>query len=171
MNETIETARELEEQDDIWEVEGYKIRTKAIPVAIITDVTNKIPDPEIPVWHNEEYNRDEQNPNDPAYIKAQEEVDRRRGEAMIDATVMFGIDIIGGVPPTEQWLPKLKFMERRGQIDLSTYDLSDELEREFVFKRYIIANIALINYIQNMSSVTPEDIGKAGKPFRRPSKR
>jgi hypothetical protein len=171
MNETIETARELEEQDDIWEVEGYKIRTKAIPVAIITDVTNKIPDPEIPVWHNEEYNRDEQNPNDPAYIKAQEEVDRRRGEAMIDATVMFGIDIIGGVPPTEQWLPKLKFMEKRGQIDLSIYDLSDELEREFVFKRYIIANIALINYIQNMSSVTPEDIGKAGKPFRRPSKR
>jgi hypothetical protein len=168
----IETARELDEsQDDIWEIDGYLFIPKAIPVAIISDVTNRIPEPIIPVWHNPEYDRDEQNPNDPAYIRAKEEVDRKRGEAMIDATVMFGIELPEGVPPTEKWLPKLKFMEKRGQIDLASYDLGDQLELEFVFKRYVIANIALINYIQNMSSVTPEDIGRAGRPFRRPTKR
>jgi hypothetical protein len=166
----IEVAREQEEQDDIWEVEGYKIRVKAIPVAIISDVSNRIPDPEIPVWHDPEYDRDVQNPSDPAYLSAKEEVDRKRGEAMIDATVMFGIDLPDGVPPTEKWLPKLKFLEKRGQVDLSGYNLSDDLEKEFVFKKYIIASIALINYIQNMSSVTPEDIGEAGRPFRRPKK-
>jgi hypothetical protein len=166
----IEVAREQEEQDDIWEVEGYKIRVKAIPVAIISDVSNRIPDPEIPVWHDPEYDRDVQNPNDPAYLSAKEEVDRKRGEAMIDATVMFGIDLPDGIPPTEKWLPKLKFLEKRGQVDLSGYNLSDDLEKEFVFKKYIIASIALINYIQNMSSVTPEDIGEAGRPFRRPKK-
>jgi hypothetical protein len=166
----IDVAREQEEQDDIWEVEGYKIRVKAIPVAIISDVSNRIPDPEIPVWHDPEYDRDVQNPNDPAYLNKKEEVDRKRGEAMIDATVMFGIDLPDGVPPTEKWLPKLKFLEKREQVDLSSYDLSDPLELEFVFKKYVIANIALINYIQNMSSVTPEDIGAAGKPFRRPKK-
>jgi hypothetical protein len=166
----IEVAREQEEQDDIWEVEGYKIRVKAIPVAIISDVSNRIPDPEIPIWHDPEYDRDVQNPNDPAYLNKKEEVDRKRGEAMIDATVMFGIDLPDGVPPTEKWLPKLKFLEKRGQVDLSGYDLSDDLEKEFVFKKYIIASIALINYIQNMSSVTPEDIGEAGRPFRRPKK-
>lgn len=174
MNEkaVIETARDLaeEEQDDLLEVEGYVIKVKAIPVAIISDVTSRIPEPEIPVWHNPEMERDEQNPNDPAYLKAKEEVDRKRGEAMIDATIMFGIELRDGTPPTEEWLPKLKFMEKRGQIDLSGYNLSDELELEFVFKRYVIANIALINYIQNMSSVTPEDITKAGRPFRRPQK-
>ena len=169
----IETARELadETQDDLWEVEGYLIRVKAIPMAIISDVTNRIPEPVIPVWRNPEYDRDEQNPNDPAYLQAKEEVDRKRGEAMIDAIVMFGIELPDGVPPTEKWLPKLKFMEKRGQVDLSGYDLSDPLELDFVFKRYIIANIGLISYIQNMSAVTPEDIGKAGKPFRRPQKR
>jgi len=168
----IETARELDEsQDDIWEIDGYLFIPKAIPVAIISDVTNRIPEPTIPVWHNPEYDRDEQNPNDPAYIRAKEEVDRKRGEAMIDATVMFGIELPEGVPPTEKWLPKLKFMEKRGQIDLASYDLGDQLELEFVFKRYVIANIALINYIQNMSSVTPDDIGRAGRPFRRPTKR
>jgi hypothetical protein len=166
----IEVAREQEEQDDIWEVEGYKIRVKAIPVAIISDVSNRIPDPEIPIWHDPEYDRDVQNPNDPAYLNKKEEVDRKRGEAMIDATVMFGIDLPDGVPPTEKWLPKLEFLEKRGQVDLSGYNLSDDLEKEFVFKKYIIASIALINYIQNMSSVTPEDIGAAGKPFRRPKK-
>jgi hypothetical protein len=169
----IETARELadESQDDLWEVDGYQFRPKAIPVAIISDVTNRIPEPDVPVWHDPEYDRDVENPNDPAYIRAKSEVDRKRGEAMIDATVMFGIELPGGVPPTEKWLPKLEFMEKRGQVDLSGYNLDDELELEFVFKKYIIANIALINFIQNMSSVTPEDIGQAGRPFRRSTKR
>ncbi len=90
---------------------------------------------------------------------------------MIDATVMFGIELPDGVPPTEEWLPKLKFMEKRKQIDLSGFDLTDPLELEFVFKRYIIANIALITYIQRISSVTPEDVGKAGQPFRRKAQR
>jgi hypothetical protein len=168
MKAAIETARDMaEEQEELLDVEGYTVRVKAIPAAIISDVTNRIPDPEIPVWHNKEYDRDESNPNDPAYLKAKESVDRKRGEAMIDATVMFGIDLPDGVPPTDEWLPKLKFMEKRNQVDLSGYDLTDSLEVEFVFKRYIIANIALINYIQKISSVTPDDIGKAGRPFRR----
>jgi hypothetical protein len=168
----IETARELDEaQDEIFEVDGFRFIPKAIPVAIISDVTNRIPEPDIPVWYDKEIERDVQNPNDPAYLKAKDEVDRKRGEAMIDATVMFGISLPDGVPPTDEWLPKLKFMEKRGQIDLSGYDLSDDLELEFVFKKYVIANIALINFIQNMSSVTPDDIGKAGRPFRRAQKR
>lgn len=175
MNEkvAIETARELAEdnQDELLEVDGYVFKVKAIPVAIISDVTNRIPEPEIPVWHNEEYNRDEQNPNDPAYLKAKAKVDQERGQAMIDATVMFGIELPKGVPPTEEWLPKLKFLEKRGQIDLSSFDLNDPLELDFVFKRYIIANVALINYIQELSTVTPEDVSKAGKPFRRSTKR
>lgn len=175
MNEkvAIETARELAEdnQDDIWEVDGYTFKVKAIPVAIISDVTNRIPEPEIPVWHNEEYNRDELNPNDPEYTKAKNKVDQERGQAMIDATVMFGIELPDGVPPTDKWLPKLKFLEKRGQIDLSPYDLNDPLELDFVFKRYVLANVGLINYIQNLSTVTPEDVSKAGRPFRRPTKR
>ena len=175
MNEkaAIETARERidDTQEDLLEVEGYVIRVKAIPVAIISDVTDRIPDPEIPVWHNPEMDRDEQNPNDPAYLKAKEEVDAKRGRAMIDATVMFGIELPSGIPPTDEWLPKLKFLEKHGQVDLSGYDLSDDLELGFVFKRYIIANVALINYIQEKSSVMPSDLEKAGRPFRRVQKR
>lgn len=169
----IEVARDQadSEQDNIFEVEGYVIRIKAIPLAVISDVTSRIPEPEIPVWHNPEYDRDEQNPNDPAYLKAKAQVDQKRGEAMIDSTVMFGIELVNGVPPTEEWLPKLRFMEKRGQINLSSFNLDDPLELEFVFKRYIIGNIALINFIQGMSAVAPEDVEKAGKPFRRPTKR
>ena len=165
----VAAARDLanQNQDDLLEVEGYTVRVKAIPAAIISDVTRRIPDPVVPLWHNPEMDRDEANPVDPSYIKAKEDVDRQRGEAMIDATVMFGIELPDGVPPTEEWLPRLQFMQKRGQIDLSGYDLSDPLELEFMFKRYIIANIALITFIQRISSVTPEDVGKAGQPFRR----
>jgi hypothetical protein len=168
-NAAVDVARELasEYQDDLLIVEGYTVRVKAMPAAIISDVTNRIPDPEIPVWYNKDMERDEENATDPGYIRAKEAVDRKRGESMIDATVMFGIELPDGVPPTEDWLPRLKFMEKRHQIDLSGFDLNDSLELEFVFKRYIIANIALISFIQKISSVTPEDVGKAGQPFRR----
>jgi hypothetical protein len=168
-NAAVQAARELasETQDDLLVVEGYTVRVKAMPAAIISDVTNRIPDPEIPVWYNKDMERNEANPNDPEYIRAKEVVDRKRGESMIDATVMFGIELPDGVPPTEDWLPRLKFMEKRNQIDLSSFDLTDPLEIEFVFKRYIIANIALISFIQRISSVTPDDVGKAGQPFRR----
>ena len=170
-NAATDVAKEIEvskyEDGDLLEVEGYTVLPKAIPAAIISDVTNRIPDPAIPVWHNEEYNRDEANPNDPAYLQAKAEVERKRGEAMIDATVMFGIELPDGVPPKEDWLPRLQFMAKRGQIDLKPYNLDDPLEQEFVFKRYIIGNIGLINYIQQISSVTPEDISRQGRSFRR----
>ena len=164
----IEAARDMQEyEDDLLYVEDYAIRVKPIPAAIITDVTNRIPDPPIPMWYNKEMERNEANPNDPEYARSKSEVERKRGEAMIDATILFGIELVNGIPPKEEWLPRLQFMVKRGQLDLSTYDLDDPLEIEYVFKRYVIGNIALITHIQQLSSVMPEDIGKAAAPFRR----
>lgn len=172
-NPVIDVAREIsdEYEDDLLVVEGYTVRAKAVPAAIISEVTKRYPDPEVPLWHNPEYDRDEQNPNDPEYIRKKDLVDRQRGEAMIDSTVMFGIEVVGGIPPKETWLPRLQFLQTLGSIDLSKYDLDDEMVLEFVFKRYIIASVALISYIQKMSAITPEDVEAAGKPFRRKEKR
>lgn len=167
-NKAIEVARELQQEyDDFLYVEDYAIRVKPIPAAIITDVTNRIPDPEIPVWYNKEMERNEANPGDPEYVRMKSEVERKRGEAMIDATILFGIELVDGIPPVEEWMPRLQFMIRRGQLDLSQYNLDDPLELEYVFKRYVIGNIALITHIQQLSSVMPDDIGKAAAPFRR----
>lgn len=167
-NKAIEVARELQQEyDDFLYVEDYAIRVKPIPAAIITDVTNRIPDPEIPVWYNKEMERNEANPGDPEYVRMKSEVERKRGEAMIDATILFGIELVDGIPPVEEWMPRLQFMIRRGQLDLSQYNLDDPLELEYVFKRYVVGNIALITHIQQLSSVMPDDIGKAAAPFRR----
>jgi hypothetical protein len=167
-NKAIEVARELQQEyDDLLYVEDYAIRVKPIPAAIITDVTNRIPDPEIPVWYNKEMERNEANPGDPEYVRMKSEVERKRGEAMIDATILFGIELVDGIPPVEEWMPRLQFMIRRGQLDLSQYNLDDPLELEYVFKRYVVGNIALITHIQQLSSVMPDDIGKAAAPFRR----
>jgi hypothetical protein len=169
-NKAIEVAREIQEagdSSDILYVDDYAIRVKPIPAAIITDVTNRIAEPPVPTWYNKEYDREEANPNNPEYVRAKEDVARKRGEAMIDATIMFGMELVDGVPPAEEWMPRLQFLSKRGQLDLDQYDLNDQLEREYVFKRYVIGNIALITYIQTISSVVPEDIGKAAAPFRR----
>jgi hypothetical protein len=156
-----------EYDDDILYVEDYAIRVKPIPAAIITDVTNRIKEPDVPKWFNKDMDRYEANPGDPDYARALAEAERKRGEAMIDATIMFGIEIVDGVPAKETWLPRLQFISKLGQLSLDQYDLDDPLVLEYVFKRYVIGNIALITHIQQISSVMPEDIGKAAAPFRR----
>lgn len=171
MKEAIEVAREQASDDEPFEYNGYLIRVLSIPAAIISDVTNKIPEPVVPVWHNKEYDRDEENKSDPGYIRAKDEVDRKRGEAIMDAVVLFGIELVNGVPPTSEWLPKLQLMEKMGNLNLSSYDLSDPMIMEFVFKRYKLADMDLINHVQQISSVTSDDVEKAGKSFRRKTQR
>ncbi len=54
----IDVARELsEDQDDLLEIEGYTFRVKAMPAAIISDVTERVPDPPVPVCYNKEMER------------------------------------------------------------------------------------------------------------------
>lgn len=145
---------------------GVRVKVHAVPAALIDDVTRNIPTPDVPVWHNAEMERDEPNPNDPAYQKALAEADRLRATAMIDACVIFGIELLDGVPDGDGWLTNLKFLEKRGQIDLSGYDLEDPLEREFVYKRFVVAPIWLIMKVQELSSITPQEIENQKAIFR-----
>lgn len=144
---------------------GVRVRLRPIPAAVIDEVTSRIPQPDIPKWYNEEYKREESNPSDPGYIKALEEYDRKRGSAMIDACVMFGLDLVDGLPADDKWLDRLKFMQKMGLMDLSRFDLADPIEKEYVFKRYEVATIGMIMAVQNRSSVSPEEIERARRSF------
>src|SRR3990170_1168546 len=93
---------------------GVRVRVKPIPAAVIDEVTARIPQPVVPKWYDKEIEREIENPSDPAYIRALEEYDRKRGSAMIDACVMFGLDLVDGLPDNDKWLAKFKFSEKMG---------------------------------------------------------
>jgi len=92
---------------------GVRAKLRPVATTLIDEVASRIKDPEVPMWHNPDKDRDEPNPNDPKYIAAKEEADRQRGIAVIDAVVMFGVELLDGVPD-DGWLGKLQYLETAG---------------------------------------------------------
>ena len=85
----------------------------------------------------------------------------------MDAMVMFGLELVDGMPEDDGWLRKLRFMEKRGQVDLSAYDTEDPFDLEFLYKRYIAADQEIIGRISAMSTLTGEAMERAERNFRR----
>lgn len=170
-NPAVDVAKEMASQDDSSQTIALKtgVRVRLVPVstALIDEVTSRIKDPDVPVWHNEAKGRDEPNPNDPKYLSDLVDANRRRGIAVYDAMVMFGVELVDGVPDDDGWLTKLRYLERRGQIDLSTYDLDDPFDKEFVYKRYVAVDNETLARLGRMSAFTQEEVTQAEAPFRR----
>ena len=165
----LEVAKSMKKigQPAEYYLEAYQIRVRLVPVPpqLIDEVSNRIEDPEVPMWHNPDKDRDEPNPNDPAYKKAMDAAVRQRGLAAIDTMCMFGIELIDGLPDDELWLSKLRLMEKRGLLSLSSYDLDDPMDKEFLFKRYIAASNELTQAVMRVSGITPEEVAKAEQSF------
>lgn len=162
-----------EAETDIFTLSsGVRVRLRPVSPWFLDDARSRIPDPPVPIWHNAELDRDEPNPAHPDYLAALAEASRKRGEAMVDAIIMFGVELVDGVPDPVGWLPRLRFMEKRSALDLSGYDLNDQLDLEFVYKRYIAVSDTdwtLIN--QRNTAARQEAVDKAMALFRREDRR
>ena len=144
---------------------GDRVELLPVSASLIDEVTSRIEEPEIPMWHNKEKDRDEPNPSDPKYLKELEGIERKRGIAALDAMIMFGVKLTDGMPEDDWWLKRLKFMEDRKMLDLTGYDLEDELSLEFLYKRFIAVDTDLINKISEVSGMSGEEIEQAQKSF------
>lgn len=136
------------------------VKGKIVPVAtaLLQRVSNKVPLPEVPTWENPDKGRQEPNPNDPKYRRELEEASRARGEAYLDALIMFGLELPDGVPDGNEWIKKLHYMERLGHLDLDGFDLDDPMDREFVYKRYIAVGDNDWVLIRQASNMIQEEV-------------
>jgi len=145
---------------------GVRVRVNPVSGWLIEDVTAGIKNPPVPVWHNPDNERDEENPNDPGYLQAISDVRQKRIEAVLDTVVLFGMELVDGMPKDDMWLQKLRRLERLGHIDLSAYDFDDPLDREFVYKRrFAIGNAGDLLTVRRMCSVSEEDVADATDSF------
>lgn len=145
---------------------GDRARLLPVSAALIDEVTSHLKDPKPPTWHNPETEADEPNPNHPDYLSELEEMGRKRGLAVIDASVMFGVELLDGLPEPEKWMQKLKWMAKHGKLSLEGYDLEDPLDLEFLYKRFIAVSNDVMEQILRLSGVGPEDVERAEKSFR-----
>jgi len=146
---------------------GIKARLLPVSISVINEAQAAVPNPEVPQWHNEAKDTWEDNPNHPDYIRALAQVETDRNVAAIDAMVLFGVELTDGMPEDDYWLRKLRLAIRRNllQLDLSEYDLEDELDREFVFKKYVAVAAPDTRELMEASGINEEDIAEASRSF------
>ena len=142
------------------------VRARIVPVAssLIDEINSRIPDPPVPVQEID--GREHANPMHPEYRQGMVDASAKRTTAVLDAFVMFGVDLVDGVPDDDEWVKKIKFMEKRGAIDLNCYNLKDPIDREFVYKRFIAVSSKDTRLIGVASGVLSEDIDRAMDSFR-----
>jgi hypothetical protein len=93
---------------------GTVLLPKGVPPLLAQKVESKFKYPPVPVLFNEEKDRKEENPNDPDYIAACEQVDLDKGMALIDLLVGLGTvlirlpDSIPG-PDSDEWVGDVEY--------------------------------------------------------------
>jgi len=145
------------------------VRARVMPVSskLLDEIARSVPEPPVPKQFIEAKQRDEYNPLDPTYQLAVKEANHLRGLRTTEALVMFGIELVDEIPALVEWEPKLRFLERRGGIDLSGYDLVDPLDREFVFKTLIAVATPDLMLVSMASGLTEVEVADAMASFQR----
>lgn len=162
----LDVAKKLAEEDIVTIYDGTKIRIVPVSAALVDEVTRRIKFPTVPVIHDEENNRDLPNPGDPNYLAAYSEVTSDRLRATISALVMFGVELVDGLPESDEWKKKLQYLERQGLLDLSGYNFEDPIDKEFLYKRFIVVSGDIMEKISKASGVSGEEIKAAEESFR-----
>jgi hypothetical protein len=162
-----ETAQKGSSDDSIVVLSDGN-RAKLVPVSptLVQEVVSRVQFPDPPMIYIESKDREEPNEFDPKYLKQVDEARTQQGLAGMDAMVMFGVELIDGLPEDEGWLKKLKYMQNRGQLDLSSYDLTDEIDLEFLYKRYIIFNNDIMEKVSELSGISNTEVEKAADSFQ-----
>jgi hypothetical protein len=148
------------DEDDIVILStGAKARIRSVSASLVDQVSARIKDPEIPMWFNDKKDREEPNPSDPIYLRALDDVARERGLAAMDALIMFGVDLVDPMPEDELWIKKLKLVG----IEV---DAEDELEKEFIYKKYIAVGADDVTLVTEKSGMSAESVAEADRTFR-----
>jgi len=154
---------------------GYFARVRPISYQLLYDARSVVKEPEVPMWHNEDKGTDEPNPNHPEYLSAMEQYQVDQLRAMADIMIMFGVDLVNEdgsalhAPEDNEWIDRLNLRAKLGltEADLGAFDMENQTERDFVFKRYYAIGSPDINKMVIATGMaSEEDISKAEDSFR-----
>lgn len=138
---------------------GVRVRLRAVSSSLISEVMAKIKDPDVPILHDEEKDRDLPNPNDPAYLRALDDAENQRNQAATDAMLVFGVELVDPMPEDTSWTNKLGFLGIEVNMD-------DAFALEFAYKKYIAVGTPDLPLVYGASSpVSAEEVAKAMSGF------
>jgi hypothetical protein len=144
---------------------GVVVRLHPVSSSLVEEMKGAVKMPDVPKVWIEAKEREEENPNDPQYIEQVEACTAKRADAIFDALCMFGVELVDGLPDDDSWLKKLRMLERRGRMDLSGFDLDDEFDLEFLYKRYVAVAGADLELIGGLHGFRPLEVARARAMF------
>lgn len=164
--EVVKALKDTQKNEEVFVVEGVKVRAKPVSAMLIQEVTSYVKDPVPPMVANPDKDgKLEENPFDPAYVAEMREAISKRSSATSDTLIMFGLELVDGLPKDDTWLIKLRHLEKMGLLNLSGIDFEDQFEKEFAFKKFVAGTTPLIMEVTKASGVSQEDINVAVESF------
>jgi len=150
---------------------GIRARIRPVSAKLLDQVQQTVPQPEVPKQYIEALGREEENPLHPAYLRAIEEANHERGKRTTEALLMFGVELVAPIPPMEEWLPRLSYMVKRGNLSMEEWDLSDPMDVELLYKSFIAVAGPDLFLLAMASGLTQAEVAKAEDSFRSQAER
>lgn len=100
---------------DVTLPSGVKVRLTSVPSMIVLAVSQSLPTPKVPIWHNPDKDRDEPNPIDPDYIEAVKRHGEQLGQLTTAAYLANGVKVLE-VPEdkypldSDEWIERLEIL-------------------------------------------------------------
>lgn len=139
-----------QEKDMITLSTGVVLKFKKIPILRVQAVVEQFPYPDVPEVYNKDKGKYEKNPFSEEYAKMCQQVDQRRGLAVIDTVLAVGTEVVFipegfSKPDDDKWIEELKV----GHI---TFDKTSDVIRYHAWAKYV-------------AIVDEEDVGKILEQF------
>lgn len=160
----VDVAREQGDEGIVVLSTGIRARIRTVSASLLDEVVSSVPEPEPPLWTNPADGETIENVNDPEYQRKLRESNRQKGMVSIDAMIMFGLDLVDGVPDDEDddWVRRLRFLN----LDLTKYDLADPFDREFLYKKYVAVGSDDLALLSERARVSPKGVQRAVDSFQ-----
>lgn len=160
----LEVAKRLDESEsiEVTLTTGARVTLHPVSPSLIQDVQAAIENPPVPTFWNENKERDEENPNSPAYLAALEHVQAQRIRAILDAEVMFGVELEEGFEVPDKWVSRLKLLADRHGMP---FDENDPADVEFSYKKAGMSDTHFA-LLSRLSGISEEDLDQFRDLFR-----
>lgn len=148
---------------------GVRLKLRHVPSMVIVAAQKQLKQPVIPRWHNTDKDRDEDNPNDPGYLRELAEYNSKVGDITTDAYLVNGVTVLEPLPDSvysidsSEWAEGLEFIG----IEVPKTGVARRLAW---LKYYIVGDEDLADLIKSIAIaggvVTEEQVQEALDSFR-----
>lgn len=169
--QAIDAVAQISEEEVPREIalsSGVQLKLKKSPPFVVSQAVSNIQRPKIPIWHNPEKGREEENPADPEYEAEMLAYQGAAGTAIMNSLLLFGVDITH-VPEELPQIEDDEWVEALLYLGLEA-PKTDQIRRLLWLKTVALTEDEDIQAVSTalfaIQGIGEEDVAKAIESFR-----